>query len=157
MGGVTPAECLVCRKHRGEVEVPGGPIFEDDRLFMAHSPLFGEEATHYLGHLFIETKRHVGELADLTDAESQALGLNTSRAARALMDTLGIVHVYSFVIGDGVPHVHIHVIGRYPGAPKPYWGPRVDEWPDAPRGANPEIADLNRRLRAYFAQAWPAG
>ena len=155
MDSVTPDTCLVCRKHRGEVETPGGPIYQDGRVYVAHAPLFGEEASHYLGHVFVETRRHVGELADLTDAEAQALGLFSSRAARALTGVLGVVHVYSFVIGDGMPHVHVHVIGRYPGAPKPYWGPRVDEWPDAPRGASPEIAALNGRLRAYFAATWP--
>jgi len=37
-----------------------------------------------------------------------------------------------FILGDGVPHVHVHVIGRYPGAPREYRGPGVDEWPDCP-------------------------
>lgn len=150
-----PDDCLVCRKHRGEIDVPGGPVFEDDLIYIAHALLFGEEVEHYLGHVFIETKRHVAGLADLTGTEAGALGLYTSRVACALMATLGMVHVYSFVIGDGVPHVHVHVIGRYPGAPKPYWGPRVDEWPEAPRGASAEMAKVTARLRDYFSKTWP--
>ena len=157
MQSATREECLVCRKHRGEIDMPGGPIFEDDLLYIAHALTFGNEVKHYLGHVFVEPKRHVAELADLTETEAQALGLYTSRAARALMDTLGMVHVYAFVIGDGAPHVHVHVIGRYPDAPRPYWGPRVDEWPDAPHGAAPEIAQVNTRLRDYFSSAWTAG
>jgi histidine triad (HIT) family protein len=154
---VTPENCLVCRKHRGELDVPGGPIYEDDLIYIAHALLHGDEVKHYLGHVFIETKRHVAELADLTEAESRALGLFTSRVARALMETQGMVHVYSFVIGDGVPHAHVHVIGRYLDAPKPYWGPRVDEWPDAPHGDNLEMAELTGRLRDFLTRTWPSG
>ncbi|NTU62654.1 MAG: HIT family protein, partial [Chloroflexi bacterium] len=127
-------DCLVCRKHRGELALAGGIIYEDDLISISHAQLFGEEKDHYLGHVFVESKRHVPELADLTDREAAAIGLWVSRVAKALLQTEGMVHVYSFFIGDGVPHVHVHVIGRYPGAPHDYWGPRVDDWPEAPRG-----------------------
>jgi diadenosine tetraphosphate (Ap4A) HIT family hydrolase len=145
-------ECFVCCKHRGQEAVPGGPIYQDEILFVSHAQLWGDETEHYLGHLFVEPKRHVAELADLSDAEAQAIGLFTTRVARALMETLGVEHVYSFVIGDGVPHVHVHVIGRYPGAPREYWGPRVDEWPDAPHGGEGEIEKVAERVRSYLKQ-----
>ncbi len=152
MGDITTAECLVCRKHRGGVAVPGGTIFEDDLIFISHAQLFGEEKDHYLGHVFVEAKRHVPELADLTKQEAQAIGLYVSRVAKALLQTEGMEHVYSFFIGDGVPHVHVHVIGRRPGAPREYWGPKVDDWPGAPRGGEAEIAPVAARLRAYLSE-----
>ena len=147
-------ECFVCRKHRGEVPVPGDPIYEDEIIFVSHAQLWGDETDHYLGHLFIEPKRHVAELADLSEGEAQAIGLFTARLARALMETESAEHVYSFVIGDGVPHVHVHVIGRYPGAPREYWGPWVDEWPDAPRGAEGEIAEVVTRIRRFLQERY---
>jgi histidine triad (HIT) family protein len=150
MSGDAMSECLVCRKHRGEIAVPGGIIFEDDLIFIAHAQLWGEEKNHYLGHVFVEVKRHVPELADLTEREAQAVGLYTSRVAGALLRTEGMEHVYAFFIGDGVPHVHLHVIGRRPGAPREYWGPKVDDWPGAPRGGAAEIAQVAARLRAYL-------
>lgn len=143
-------ECLVCRKHRGEVVVAGGTIYEDDILYVSHAQIWGSETSHYLGHVFVESRRHVAELADLTAEEAQAIGLYTSKLARALMQTEGVEHVYSFVIGDGVPHVHVHVIGRYPGAPREYWGAKVDEWPGAPRGGEAEIAQVAARLRVFL-------
>ena len=73
-----------------------------------------------------------------------------TQLARALMETEGAEHIYSFVIGDGVPHVHVHVIGRYPGAPREYWGPRVDEWSDAPHGAEGGIAQVADRVRRFL-------
>ncbi len=159
MSEVTTADCLVCRKHRGEASAPGGAIYEDDLIFVSHAQLWRDEQTHYLGHVFIETKRHVPELADLNEAEACALGLFTSRVARSLMQVLGVEHVYSFVIGDGVPHVHVHVIGRYPGAPREYWGLKVDEWPDAPKGDEAQLAQVASQLRAFFTERYsdPSG
>jgi histidine triad (HIT) family protein len=143
-------DCLVCRKHRGEVAVPGGLIFANDLISIYHAQLWGEEKDHYLGHLFVESNRHVPQLADLTEQEAQAIGLWTSRVAKALLQTESMEHVYSFYIGDGMPHVH--VIGRYPGAPREYWGSKVDEWPGAPRGDEAEIAQVADRLRAYLRE-----
>ncbi len=150
MSGNTTSDCLVCRKHRGQIAVSGGIIFEDDLIVISHAQLWGEEKDHYLGHVVVEARRHVPELADLAEREAQAIGLYTSRVAKALLQTEGMEHVYSFFIGDGVPHVHVHVIGRYPGAPREYWGPKVDDWPKAPRGGEAEIAQVAARLRAYF-------
>jgi len=88
----------------------------------------------------------------LTENEAQTIGIYTSRVAKALLDTQGMEHIYTFVIGDAVPHVHVHVIGRYPGAPREYWGPKVDEWPEAPRGKESEIEQVAVHLRAFFSE-----
>jgi diadenosine tetraphosphate (Ap4A) HIT family hydrolase len=152
MSGNSAIDCLVCRKHRGEVTAPGGLIFTNNLISIYHAQIWGEEKDHYLGHIFVESNRHIPELADLTEQEAQAIGLYVSRVAKALLQTEGMEHVYSFYIGDGVPHVHIHVIGRRPGAPREYWGAKVDDWPGAPRGGEAEIAPVAARLRAYLAE-----
>lgn len=150
MDTVSDQDCSVCQKQRGEIFIPGGPVFQNELIFISHALPFGKEKDHYLGHVFIETKRHIPELSQLTEAEAKQIGLYTQRISKALMETLGMVHIYSFVIGDGVPHVHVHVIGRYAGAPREYWGSRVDEWPQAPRGGTESITHVTALLRAYF-------
>ena len=150
------SDCIVCQKHRGEIKLFGGFIYEDDLIAVSHSLFWGEEKNHYLGHIFIETKRHVGEYADLTDEEAQRIGLYIKKVSKALLNTLDMDHVYSFVIVDGVPHVHVHVIGRYRGAPREYWGSRVDEWPEAPKGDETEIEKVTEKLRAcLLANVFP--
>lgn len=72
-----------------------------------------------------------------------------ARLSRALVAVLGADHVYAFVIGDHVRHVHVHVVARCLCAQPVYRGPRVDEWPEAPRGGAPEIDGLYERLRAW--------
>ena len=148
-----PKDCIICRKHRGEYIVPGGAIYDDDVVYAGHAQIREGQSTTYLGYLMAETKRRAPGLADLTDAEAQALGLLVSRLSRALTVGEGAEHVYAFVIGDGVPHVHVHVVPRYPGAPKEYWGVRVDEWPDAPHGGAGKMVALCGRLRQHLSGA----
>jgi len=145
-------ECFVCRKHSGEIFVPGGALYQDDHIYISHSQIAEKEKVHYLGHLIIEPKRHVSDISELTDNEAKTIGLFITKVAKALIQTQGMEHIYTFVIGDAVPHVHVHVIGRYPGAPKEYWGTKVDEWPNAPKGGEMEISQLVDRMRTYISE-----
>jgi len=144
------ADCFICRKHRGEVSLPGGAIYEDDLVYAGHAQIRKGQTVAYLGYLMVEPKRHVLGLPDLTDAEAQALGLLVTRVSRALKASAGAEHVYAFVLGDRVPHLHIHVVPRYPNAPPEYWGVHVDEWPAAPHGGPQAIAELCARLRTHL-------
>jgi diadenosine tetraphosphate (Ap4A) HIT family hydrolase len=146
-----PSDCFVCRKHRGEVSIHGGAIYQDDLVYAGHAQIRDGQSTAYLGYLMVEPKRHAEGLAELTDAEAQALGLLVARLSRALRISERAEHVYAFVLGDLVKHLHVHVVPRYPGAPREYRGVRVDEWPDAPRGGPAEMAALCARLRGLLS------
>ncbi|MCJ7706633.1 MAG: HIT family protein [Anaerolineales bacterium] len=143
-------DCFICRKHRGMVAVPGGAIYADRLAYAGHAQIRDGQSTAYLGYLMLEPKRHAPGLADLTDEEAKALGLLAARLSQALIASEGAEHVYAFVLGDRVPHVHIHLVPRYPGAPEEYWGVHVDEWPEAPRGGPQEIEALCTRLRDHW-------
>jgi histidine triad (HIT) family protein len=149
-------DCFVCRKHRDRgLLLPGGPIAEDDLVLVSHiatPDALGRDGTVvYLGHLFVEPRRHAPGLEDLTDAEAQSVGRWSSRASRALRDVAGAEHVYAAVIGDAVPHLHVHLLPRFPGTPSEYWWVRVDEWPQARRAGTTEIEPLLTELRSYLA------
>ena len=148
-------DCLICRKHRGEVDAPGGLLYEDDLIAASHSLIMDGETESYLGILFIEPKRHIPGVADLNDEEAKRAGLLVSRLGRALKATEGAEHVYLFVLGHHVPHLHIWLVPRYPGTPREYWGLRVDEWPDAPKGGLGEIEELCDRIRDYLRSDEP--
>jgi histidine triad (HIT) family protein len=142
-------ECFICQKHRGEINIPGGAIYEDHLVYAGHSR--PDQGPPYLGYLIAELKRHVPGLAEQTNEEAQALGLLVARLSRALKVSEGAEHVYLFVFGDHVPHLHMHLVPRYPGTPRAYWGNRINEWPDAPRGEEAEVAAVCNRLRMYLA------
>ena len=145
-------DCFICRKHRGEIAIPGEMLYQDDLVCGCHigSPEQIAEQKAYLGYLMIESRRHTPGLADLTDEEAQATGLLITRLSRALKACTTAEHVYAFVLGDHVPHLHIHILPRYPDAPREYRGTHTDEWPDAPRGGIAEIEALCIQLRAYL-------
>ncbi|MCB8923811.1 MAG: HIT domain-containing protein [Ardenticatenaceae bacterium] len=140
--------CFICQKHRGDTAVPGGAIYEDDLIFISHAGIDTGQTTAYLGALLIEPKRHIPSLASLTNAEARRIGLYVAHLSRALQKGENVEHVYQFVTGHHVPHLHVWVVPRYPNTPPEYWGMKVDEWPDAPRGDAEEIAALCERIRA---------
>ena len=131
--------------------MPGGPVAEDDLVVVSHIVTPGREGTTaYLGHLFVEPQRYAPGLADLTDAEARSVGWWSTRASRALREVAGAEHVYAAVVGDGVPHLHVHLLPRFPGTPREFWGFKVDEWPGARRGGAAEIGVLVGSLRGYL-------
>jgi diadenosine tetraphosphate (Ap4A) HIT family hydrolase len=156
MTGARATDCFVCRKHqdRGAL-MPGGPIADDDLVVVSHvvppDVLGGSGSTAYLGHLFVEPRRHTPGLADLTDEEARAVGWWCTRVSRALRHVVGAEHVYAAVFGDGVPHLHVHLLARLPGTPREYWGVHVNQWPEARRGDAAEIELLVRALRRHLA------
>jgi histidine triad (HIT) family protein len=144
-------DCYICRKHGAMGIVPGGVIADDEHALVSHLPLTTPNACAsavYLGHLFVEVRRHVVELGDLSPDEAASVGRLASVAAHALTTSEGAEHVYAAVIGHGIPHFHLHLIARYPGTPREYWWTRLDEWPDAPRGDAVAVIALADRLRA---------
>lgn len=145
-------DCFVCRKQLGEIAIPGGAVYEDELVYAGHIQILEGNLSAYLGYLMVEPQRHIPGLGDLSDEEAQALGRLVAHLSRALKSSEGAEHVYAFVLGDKVPHLHLHLVPRYPGAPREYWGVHVDEWPEAPRGWAGEIEALCGRLRAYLGK-----
>jgi len=143
-------DCLICRKHRGEISIPGGVLYEDDLVVASHSLIVQGQAESYLGILFVEPKRHIPGMAELTAEEAQRAGSLISKLSKALKVSEGAEHVYLFVLGHHVPHLHIWLVPRYPGTPREYWGLRVDEWLDAPMGGVGEIEALCDRIRGLL-------
>ncbi|MBI2899541.1 MAG: HIT family protein [Planctomycetes bacterium] len=138
-------DCLICRMEQGEAL--DRPLHEDPLVWAGHAPPEEGESDVYLGRCLMAPRRHAAGVADLSDAEAQAVGLWIARLGRALRAS-GAEHVYVFVLGHKVPHVHFHVIPRHPGTPREYWGVRVLEWPAAPRGGGEEVREVGARIRA---------
>jgi ATP adenylyltransferase len=142
-------ECPICAKHRGEGPLVGPKVWEDEHSLVFHRRA-GDDGTTVVGYLFVETRRHVPYLADLSDAEAQAIGRVARRAAFGLRSELGADFVFSAIVGTGVPHFHQHIFARHRGTPAEYGWMASHEWPGAPRGTAAELTELADRLRPYF-------
>ena len=151
----TPETCFICRKHRGEIESPGGAVYEDELVYAGHAFIPDGKDAAYLGMLLLEPKRHAANWGDLTDAEGAALGRAAVKLARALVAACGAEHVYSFVLGHSIDHLHMFLIPRYPDTPREFWGLNVDDWPGAPRGGLEEIGALCEKVREALQEAAP--
>jgi diadenosine tetraphosphate (Ap4A) HIT family hydrolase len=142
-----PFTCTVCAKHQRKIELLAGPVYEDELFYIGHSTVPEEHDATYLGAFLIEPKRHVSGLDELGEVEAERLGLLANRVARALRASEGAEHVYLFVLGHHVPHLHAWVVPRYPGTPREFWGLRVMEWQEARRGGFAEVAVVCERVR----------
>ncbi|MFI6100988.1 HIT family protein [Lentzea sp. NPDC051213] len=137
---MTTDGCLICAKHRGEGPLVGPVVWADDLVVVSHRP------SGVTGYLFVETRRHVAALDELTVAEVEAVARAARLAAIALRAELAPEFVFSAIAGRGVAHFHQHVFARHRGTPAELPWTEV-EWPGAPTG---DPAELCARLRAYF-------
>jgi diadenosine tetraphosphate (Ap4A) HIT family hydrolase len=144
--------CLVCAEVRGDVAVPGGHL-EDGELVMAfHSPIVEPATDVFLGYLFVTARRHVPGFADLTPEEAAAVGVSIARWSRAL-EAAGAEHVYLLRVGHRMPHLHVHLVPRWPETPDEVPWVHVDDWPGARRGAPEQAAALVSDLRRRDGQS----
>lgn len=142
------SDCFICEKHRLGDNAEGGVLYHNDLIYVGH--VYRPGSTAYRGQLIVEPKRHVPGMGDLHDEEAAALGRTCSRMARLLQDAESVEHVYLYVIGDEVPHLHVHLVPRYPDTPREHWGPAVSRWPDAPRVDAEAMRTLISRLRSVL-------
>lgn len=145
---MTDTSCFICKKHRGEIP-RSEKIFESDNYRVYHiSP--SEDSKVYLGYIFIETIRHISNLSSLNEGEAGELGVLLSRLSRVFVEQFNAEKAYSFVLGDHVPHFHMHVIPRYKGTPPKYRGFDIDSWPEAPKGDITDIKEFCKKFRSYL-------
>lgn len=101
--------CFLCRKHKGlELTPPGDYIYEDEHWMVCHAP--GKLGP--LGTLFIESKRHFLDYAEMTDEESASLGIVMRKVYHALKLHTGAERVYQITLMEGVHHFHSWLVPR---------------------------------------------
>ncbi len=95
--------CFICRKHYGqEAAPPGGYIYEDEHWMVCHAPA----KLGPLGTLFIESRRHLLDYAEMKDEESMSLGHVMRKIYSALRSHTGAERIYQVTLMEGVSHFH---------------------------------------------------
>jgi len=101
--------CFICRKHQGlEAAPPGGYIYEDEHWMICHAP--GKLGP--LGTLFIESKRHFLDYAEMTDDESASLGSVMRKIYHSLRMNMEVERIYQLSTMEGQPHFHCWIVPR---------------------------------------------
>jgi diadenosine tetraphosphate (Ap4A) HIT family hydrolase len=144
--------CAVC----AALEEPGRGrdlwIHHDDLILLGHvAPSPSGPPDGFPGHLLLVPNRHVESPGAVTEPEAERIGRWLARGSRLLETVRGAEHVYVMRLGDGWPHLHYHLVPRYPGTPKDYRGLEVRDWPGIARCGWDEIAAMAAELRKAAA------
>ncbi|MGP3938048.1 HIT family protein [Nonomuraea sp. KM88] len=117
------SECYTCQNEARFPDLPPREmIAADDRWRVAHA--FN---TALPGWLVLIPRRHIGSIADLTDAEMRDLGSWQVLLSRVLRDVTRCekTYVMQFAEMEGFSHVHFHIVPRASDLGDDLRGPRV--------------------------------
>jgi diadenosine tetraphosphate (Ap4A) HIT family hydrolase len=143
-------DCLICRQHRGQAEVPGGELFSDELIVAYHCPPWNEWPA-YLGHLLVTPREHLPDFAALAPDQAAAMGQGAARGSAALR-AMAATKVYLATVGHGAAadHLHLHLMPRWPETPIGVAWHAVDEWDGARKGRAWEIERFVNDLRDHL-------
>ncbi len=133
-----------CPQCRAAVEAPLGGWLIDDPDFVAHGVL---GPTPIAGWVVVAPRRHVEALYELEPVLQQRWFAIAARIDAVLRRELGATKVYLAVFAEVVPHLHLHVIPRYPDTPAELRGPRCFSAPPAAAIPAAEVAAALARVR----------
>ncbi len=123
-----PDGCILCRLCAHDPEVPNLCVFATE-LFAVSVNLYPFNP----GHLLVYPLRHIEDVRELSREEETEMGQIRNSMLDAL-DNLYSPHAYNIgfnmgrVAGASIPHIHLHIIPRYPneiGIPELMGGKRV--------------------------------
>ncbi len=119
--------CIFCKIIKKEI--PAKVVYEDN----AHIA-FLDIRPYTKGHTLVIPKKHYVQFLELPKAEVSALFALAQEIGKNLKNSLGAQLIFLSVMGEEVPHTHVHLI--------PYYG----EMPFARRGEPPD-EDLDKVLK----------
>jgi histidine triad (HIT) family protein len=96
-------DCIFCKIVKGRIGSYN--VFEDDNFFA-----FLDIRPLNKGHTLVIPKKHYRWVWDI----QEEYGLVVNKIANVLKKAMGTDYVQSIVMGDEVPHAHIHLIPRFP-------------------------------------------
>ncbi|MEK7104458.1 MAG: HIT family protein [Patescibacteria group bacterium] len=101
-------DCIFCKIAKGET--PSNKIYEDKDflVFLDVKPVSD-------GHLLIISRKHIAWMQDVDDETISEIFKLTKKMMLALKKALNCDFVQESVVGEEIPHFHIHLIPRHYG------------------------------------------
>jgi len=126
--------------------------------YCGHSPELFEIAVHiadfetselylmrnqaYPGRCILVFKNHRAELFELSPEELRSYSSELARSAAAIKTVFGAAKINYAAYGDLVPHLHFHLVPKFPGGRS--WGAPFDLDPSP--GLFPEAGELAKSI-----------
>ncbi len=101
------------------------------------------------GRCIVTFKDHKTEYFQLTPEENAGFFAEVARVAAAIQKLFGPDKINYATFGDGVPHVHVHVVPKYKGGLN--WGEPFDDTLPKQLLSEGEYDELVRALRAELS------
>jgi len=102
--------CLLCRREESDRELDRIEVWQDELWRLTVSLV-----APVRGFAYLEPKRHIPHITDLSDPEATTLGATLARATRALKQASGADLVYVNVFGERYAHLHFNLAPHSPG------------------------------------------
>lgn len=100
--------CMYCdESHEKRTEL----LIEVGKL--PHSTLFILKNQNHLGRVVIALNTHRTELFELTEEERAGYFADVARVSKAMKELFNPDKINYGIFGDGVPHVHMHMVPKY--------------------------------------------
>ncbi len=100
--------CIFCKILKGKIPCDKVYENEDFLVFLDIKPVSD-------GHLIIISKKHIAWMQDVDDETISEIFKLTKKMMLALKKALGCDFVQESVVGEEIPHFHIHLIPRHYG------------------------------------------
>ncbi len=143
-------QCSICEKHKTLSQEAGFVIFEDHDLLVSHMPALDSQSSVYAGYCFIEPKKHVTELHQLSEELASLIGVCLHKLSAGHKELLDVERTYFFKFADLTPHYHVHVYPRHLETPANLIGEAVRHWQGGPRFTRDEAIRFVEKMRTYF-------
>jgi histidine triad (HIT) family protein len=116
-------------------EIPSHKIYEDERTFA-----FLDINPTQPGHTLVVPKKQIEFIWDLDDSDYSALMKASKTIARHIREALSVKFIGVKVIGEEVPHAHIHLI------PFNYAAEYFERRPATPDPDHAALAEMAKKL-----------
>ncbi len=105
---ISMQDCIFCKISKGEI--PSNKIYENENflVFLDIKPVSD-------GHLLIVPKKHIVWMQEADDETIEDIFKLTKKMMLALKKGINCDYVQESVVGNEIPHFHIHLIPRYYG------------------------------------------
>ena len=100
--------CIFCKIAKGEIQAD--KIYEDEKFFVLLDIKPVSD-----GHILIIPKEHIVWMQDVDDKTISEIFILTKKMMLTLKKSLNCDYVQESVVGNEVPHFHIHLIPRHIG------------------------------------------
>lgn len=134
------AQCPICK--RQEDNSSPDIILETKSFVVRHS-----RETNIPGYLVIEANRHILDLTEATDEEANGYGSLLKQVMSLIRKLTGAERIYTFSLGEAVPHFHVHVIPRTDSLPRFFRGRGIMSYPLEPGLKEDQMQEVCKSLR----------